>query len=398
MEGRAATAAVGDAAGLRRRRILFVINSLAGGGAERVMATILTHSKDRLASDDIALALLDSDPPAFALPPWLEVIRLDSRRSLLRSVIAIDRLVGRFNADVTISFLTRANIATAVAMLRRRRPFIISERTAKPAHLGGSFRRIVTHALMRLLYRRATRVIAVSRGVAAHLAGAFGVKPGRIAIIANPIDPAALEAAAAQADPVGLAEPYVIAIGRLVSVKNYRLLIEAFGAAAIDCRLVIAGDGPERAALERRVEELGLGDRILFAGWLANPYPTLRKARAFALSSDVEGFPNALVEALALGVPSVATDCRDGPAEILAGTQAGRVTGASVARAGVLAPVGDVFALARALELVVADPTSGRLAGAGRARALDYAAGPIVERYWDIIEAALPRAAAPLAT
>ena len=166
---RAGPAALPRQGQARRSRILFVINSLAGGGAERVMATILANSRAQLGTYDFALALLDSDPHAFALPAWLEVIELDCEGGLVSSIRAVDRLVGSFEADLTVSFLTRSNIATGIAMMRRRRPWIISERTSTPAHLGSSLRRLVTRAVMRWLYPRASRVIAVSSGVAAQL-------------------------------------------------------------------------------------------------------------------------------------------------------------------------------------------------------------------------------------
>ena len=377
-----------------RKRVLFIINSLTGGGAERVMATLLANSKGRLDRYEIALAVLDDVPRAFEMPAWLTIFQLDCKGSILASVTALERVVRDYDPDVALSFLTRANFAIGVPMMKRRRPWIISERTSAPAHLGGAFRRLTTKALMRCIYPRATRVIAVSGGVADKLSGGFSVAASKIAVIPNPVDSEALHTAAAKHDELALDEPYVIAVGRLVSVKNYALLIRAFAKADLPCRLVIAGDGPERNSLRVLADELGVSDRLTMPGWLSNPYPALSHASVFALSSNVEGFPNALVEALALGVPSVATNCKDGPAEILAGSSVDAVPELTVADAGILTPVGDVDSYAEALKLAFDRSLRERLVAEGRERARAYSAPTIVDRYWQVIEAALLQAPA----
>ena len=379
-----------------RRKVLFVINSLAGGGAERVMATLLANSGDRLARHEVALALLDDGPRAFALPPGLQVVQLDCKGATGASIAALDVLVRRFDPDISVSFLTRANLASGLAMLRRRRPWIISERTSTPAHLGSLLRRAGTRAMMRLVYPRASRLIAVSRGVATKLSSSFGVDRARIDVIPNPVDLDAITIAAREAEPpVDMIEPpFVLALGRLVSVKNHALLLRAFARSGVPGRLVIAGSGPERDALLRLARELGIADRLVLPGWLSNPYPAIARARLFALSSDIEGFPNALVEALALGVPAVATDCPDGPAEILAGSPHGSLAGLVAGEAGILVPVGDVGMFARALQLAFEQPLRDRMAAAAPRHAADYAAPGIAGRYWSIIEAELERGAA----
>jgi N-acetylgalactosamine-N,N'-diacetylbacillosaminyl-diphospho-undecaprenol 4-alpha-N-acetylgalactosaminyltransferase len=372
-----------------RKRVLFVINSLTGGGAERVMATLLANSKAWLDRYEIALAVLDDVPRAFDMPEWLRIFQLDCKGSILSSMTALERVVRNYDPDVALSFLTRANFAIAIPMMKRNRPWIISERTSAPAHLGSAFRQLTTKALMRCIYPRATHVIAVSGGVADKLSAGFAVAPAKIAVIPNPVDSDALHAAAAKHNELGLDEPYVIAVGRLVSVKSYQLLIRGFAKAELPCRLVIAGDGPERDSLRALADELGIGDRVVMPGWLSNPYPALKNASAFALSSNVEGFPNALVEALAFGVPSVATNCKDGPAEILAGSSVEAIRGLTVAEAGILAPVGDVDSYAEALKLAFDESLRCRMIAAGRDRACAYSAATIVSRYWDVIESTL---------
>lgn len=374
----------------RRKRVLFVINSLTGGGAERVMTTLLMNSKDRLRRYEIALAVLDDVTSAFEMPDWLRIFQLDCKGGILSSIRSLDQVARDYEPDITLSFLTRANFASCIAMMKRRLPRIISERTSTPAHLGGALRQAVTKLLMRALYPRSTKVIAVSSGVADKIRG-FGVQSNAIEVIPNPVDLKALERASTEPEDLGIEGSYIVAVGRLVSVKNYALLIRAFAAADLPCRLVIAGDGPERDALQALVAKLGVADRVMMPGWLLNPYPLVRNASLFALSSDIEGFPNALVEALALGVPAVATNCKDGPAEILAGRGADAVQALSVEEAGILTPVGDAESYAKALKLAMQAPVLKRMSEAGRERAKDYSAARIVSLYWDVIETELER-------
>ena len=378
-------------AGMPRRRVLFVINSLAGGGAERVMATLLNNSNDWLSRNEIALAVLDEGPRAFALPDWLTILQLDCGGGLVASISGLNHVVRDYQPDVTISFLTRANLASGAVMTNRGKPWIISERTSTPAHLGTRSKQLITRLMMRAIYPRASRVIAVSGGVANKLERGFGVAADKIDVLPNPVDIDALHASALEPDELRLDDPYIIAVGRLVSVKNYRMLLRAFAESKLPCRLVIAGDGPQREALKSLAEQQGIADRVLMPGWLSNPYPALARASVFALSSNVEGFPNALVEALALGVPVVATNCHDGPAEILARRGVDEIAGLTLTDAGILTPVEDAGSYAQALQLAFEESHRKHMVAAGRKRAADYSAPAIAQRYWSVIERALER-------
>lgn len=371
-----------------------MINSLAGGGAERVMTTLLDNSKDWLGRHEIRLAVLDDEGRDFVLPSWLDVVQLDCRHRTVRSIAEVNRTVREWRPDVTVSFLTRANLATVFAMARCRRACIISERTSTSAHLGSGPRQLVTKSLIRLSYPRATRVIAVSTGVAAKLEKDFAVGADRLDVIPNPVDMTRIEIDAQEPQPVAVEGPYIIAVGRLVAVKNYALLIRAFARAKTSAKLVIAGDGPERAALQALAAELGIADRVILPGWVRNPYPLVARASLFALTSNVEGFPNALVEALALGIPVVATNCSEGPAEILASKRIEEVSGVTRVRFGILSPVGDERAFTQALELGLNAKVGGELRAAGPRRARDYAAPAIAGCYWGVIDQVLEQARA----
>lgn len=371
-------------------KILFVINSLAGGGAERVLTTLIGGSRrftDRYA---VEVVLLDREEEAYALPDWVKVERLDSRQSLVRSFMHIWGLIGRAKPALTVSFLTRANVVTAAAMALRSKPFVVSERVNTTAHLNEGAHAKLAKALVRLTYPRANRIVAVSQGVADTLAEDFGVRPDAMVAIANPIAAEAIAARAAELPGFAVDGPYVVAMGRFVPNKNFALAISAFAESGISGRLLILGEGPERERLEALVEELGLQGRVLMPGFAANPYALIGRAAFMALSSNAEGFPNALVEALACGVPVVATDCASGPAEVLevaVGPAPGAV--AVEGRGGLLTPVNDVGSMAEAFQRMQDPALRARLAQAGGQRVLDFTVDRAVDRYWDVIEAAI---------
>jgi glycosyltransferase involved in cell wall biosynthesis len=170
-----------------------------------------------------------------------------------------------------------------------------------------------------------------------------------VEVIFNPvITPALLEAMTAPPPHPWFAEswpPIVLGVGRLRHQKNFPALIDAFAAVkrVRDARLVILGEGPERAALESRVRAHGLEHSVALPGFVDNPYACMARAAVFVLSSAWEGLPTVLIESLAVGTPVVSTDCESGPREILR-------DGAL----GALVPVGDVHALARAITRVLA--------------------------------------------
>ncbi|WP_413740708.1 glycosyltransferase [Sphingomonas sp. Sphisp66] len=350
------------------KRIVFAINSLAGGGAERVLTTLLGGSAPWRNRYDVHLALLDDEPRAYPVPDWVEVHQLDARHKLLPSLKQMRALVDRLSPDATLSFLTRANVANAWAMAGRGRPWLISERVNTSAHLGKGRGAITAKAMVRIAYPRAAHVIAVSEGVVDDLADNFGVARTRMSAIANPIDHDQIAALAAEPPAFTPADPYIVAAGRLVPNKNMALLLRAYARADPGARLVILGEGPERPALERLAASLGIAGRVDMPGFVANPFALLARAQAYAMPSNAEGFPNGLVEAMACGVPVVATNCASGPSEILADRPRSAVTGGIDVDAGALVPTDDVDAFAAALRRVLVEPR--RSACGARARPL----------------------------
>lgn len=373
-----------------------MINSLAGGGAERVMATLLRHSDNRRDRYAMSLALLDEEPSAYAPPDWMPVHHLASGSGMATSARRLRTLVRKERPDLVLSFLTRANVAACLATAGSGIPFVISERVNTSAHLPDGLAGQVSRWLVRRTYPRARRVIAVSDGVADDLSRNFDVAGERIRVIANPVEGDLIRTRAQEQAIKPPDEPYVVAMGRLVPNKNFALLIDAFADAAIPGRLIILGDGPEREALAGRIAERGLGDRVLLPGFLENPFPLIAAADCYVLPSNAEGFPNGLVEAMALGLPVVSTDCASGPSEILAERPRGGLAGLDCAAHGLLVPCNDRSALAEGLRRYQDPAVRRHYAAAARTRADAFSVAASIDLYWEVMEEALADAPVPL--
>ncbi len=371
-----------------RPKILFIINSLTGGGAERVMAALLSHSAGYRDQYDIALALLDNEPQAYEIPDWITVHQLDCGGSLWQSVRQVRALEKSLQPSVTLSFLTRANVANWASRAARRKPWIISERVNTSAHLGHGFSGRLSRSLVSLSYRHATRVIAVSQGVADDLSHNFAVPTNKISVIANPVDITRISRLALEKHPVHTQEPYIVAIGRLVENKNFRLLIDAFSAASVPEKLIIIGDGPLRSVLEKQIADHGLQDRIILTGFISNPFPLLAGAQFFVLPSNAEGFPNGLVEAMSTGTAVVSTNCRSGPSEILAQQSNMTIERMTPVDFGVLVPCDQIDAMADSLHYLQDDVIRKRLARLALARTKDYTPEKAAQHYWHVIGSA----------
>ncbi len=196
---------------------------------------------------------------------------------------------------------------------------------------------------MRVLFPRLHKIICVSEGVVEDTLHITRMPRERVIAIRNPvITPELYRMAEATADHPWLKEkiPLIMGIGRLSPEKDFPTLLRAFGRvrAARPSRLMILGEGPLLPELQALAAELGLAEAVAFPGFCPNPFAYLKQASLFAFSSAWEGSGNVLVEALALGIPSVSTDCPYGPRETLAD-----------GRYGALAPVGDDEALAKAM-------------------------------------------------
>jgi glycosyltransferase involved in cell wall biosynthesis len=372
----------------RPPRLLFVINSLEGGGAERVMASLVAGIGRELPAAEITLALLDNRPERYAVPDSIHVVKLDCNGSVATSGLRLARFARAYRPEVIVSFLTRANIAAVLAARAAGAHCIISERVHTSSHFGSGISAHVYKAVVRRLYRHADTVVSVSDGVARDLADSFGIPSDRLVTINNPVDGPAIERAAEDTPTLDLPDDFALAVGRLVPNKNFAMLIRAYAHADIRPHLVILGEGPERHQLEALARMLSVADRVHLPGYVDNPHAVMRRATLYVSASNAEGFPNAMIEAMVLGQPVVATDCHSGPSEILARQPEGRVTAMTRAENGILVPPDAKDEMVLGLREMMQRETRGYYSARARERAATFDARSAIQRYATIIAAA----------
>ena len=332
-------------------RVGFVLTNLAGGGAEKALLKVGAGLAGR--GHRVELILLEhvvahEPAPGLHLHALTAPGRTASKGWLGKRLAALRlaRLVARLNAEerfrLIVSTLPYADEVALMARLPAHWCRIANTLSAEVARLAASSPARAARRLDRYRAMYGARpLIAVSQGVAADLSFGCRISAPRIEPIPNPFDRAELKRLAAMGAPL-LPKPYLIHAGRFSAQKRHDVLLDAFARLPADRRLVLLAETDPK--LERMIAERGLAERVRIAGFQQNPYPWIAGAELLVLSSDHEGLPNALIEAVALGVPVVSTDCPSGPREILGN-----------AFPQLLAPVGDTAALARAIERALAE-------------------------------------------
>ncbi|WP_067560814.1 glycosyltransferase [Halofilum ochraceum] len=346
-----------------------VLVSYSGdGGVERMINNLVQGLLDAGCVVDV-IVLRNEGGHIYALPAGANVVRLGTRHA----VFALPGLVLYLRRARPRALLAAKDRAGRVAIRARRlagvptRIVVRIGNTLSQSLAGRSrLRRMLRYGPIRRLYPLADAIVAVSQGVADDVVATSGVDRARVAVLPNPVITRELDERARESvDHPWLCEgaaPVILSVGRLTRQKDFPTLLKAFARVRRqrEARLLILGEGEDRRALERLADELGIADALDLAGFAANPYAYMVRADLFVLSSAWEGSPNALTEAMHLGVPVVATDCRSGPREVLDG---GRIAP--------LVPVGDFEAMAAAIVATLDAPPDGatlRVAVAGYTR------------------------------
>jgi len=365
-----------------RITIAFFVHALSGGGAERVVSRVLRHL-DRTRFRPVLILIEKKGVYLEDVPA--DVLILDCGRGAgggrwkwVRTFVGFLRTE---RPDVLMSFLWYAN---AFAVLGRylagaKTRLILSERSTVLGSREGFPEEALRRLAIRFLYRAGERIFVNSDSLRSQFTDHFGFARERVCTIHNPLDIDRIVAQSAEGgNPAseGNRVETIVAMGRFSREKGFDLLLRAMARVRVPAKLLLLGEGKDEKKLRSLAENLEVSANVEFLGFRKNPYPVLRDASVFVLSSRYEGFPNGLAEAMALGVPCVATRCRTGPEELITDSWN-----------GLLVPVEDPEAMAAAIDRLLGDPAlRERLGTAARISVQRYDAGRIVRQYESLIE------------
>lgn len=377
-----------------RRKVFFLVPSSSAGGAEKVVMRILRYlDRNKFKPYLILFEGGDTSSPDLPDDVDIKILKYKSRRyglpylAFMRLALELAALLRKERPDALISFLWYPNLVAILSgfLSGISAKIIISERSTilSPFYEQGAIE-FLRRSIIRFFYPRADMVIVNSRGIGSQLIRIFGYAPEKIIVIYNPVELGnAYENSKEEIYHRWFKEgvPIISSVGRLSREKGLSYLIEATHlliSEGTSCRLMICGNGTEEPELKKLVSDLGISGWVEFLGFQENPYKYLTHSALFVLPSLFEGLPNALLEAMALGVPSIATRCPTGPEEIITDEVN-----------GLLVPPADKKALAEAIKRVLSDSELRRkLADGGKKRADDFSAEKIIKEYETAIEAA----------
>ncbi len=398
------------------KRIAFLAHTLDGGGAERVVSNLSCNLSDEY---EMYVMLLDPDRVVYPykgsiinVNPWCDGSMPIGRYNpmpynmleFIQILYRVRREVMRNNIDLVISFLEVPNFLNMIGLGGHKR--IVSVRN----YMTGKKKDVLGNFGIRMTHMFTERSVAVSKVVKLDLVDNFGGDEGRMEVIYNPVDIEEIRSLAQQ--PIEdehrhiFEGPVIVNMARLAPSKGQKHLVRMLPAvkeSVPDARLLLIGEGPSGEELRRLARELGVEDDVFFIGFQRNPFRYIAMSSVFVLSSYFEGFPNALVEAMACGVPAVSTDCRSGPREILSPDSDPRSITEEVERCphGILVPAWDVDGtkdgadaresmMAEVLVGTLSDGSASRCYGAAAARrAEDFSLEEIVPRWERLIEGLL---------
>lgn len=366
------------------KNILFLAISMNKGGAERVISILLKH----LASNKnlkVYLIMMEKGI-AYDLPSNIEpIILLDKEKSGIRKflelpfvALKIARFAKKNQIDTIVSFLYRPNYINVMSkFFGFKGNSIINIRSTTSRYLNEGFLGKVNLFLIRNLFNKADLIISNSIGVKKDLNNLMNIRTKHLSI-PNPIDITKVKEL--ENSNQGITKQidenvnYIISVGRLIPLKRNKDLLLAFShihEQLDNTKLLLLGDGELKEDLIQYTKELNIVDNVIILGNVDNPFYYLKRSKLFVMTSELEGFPNVLIEAMACGIPVISSNCKSGPAEILKNS-----------KYGLLFDVGDIHSLSEKILKVMRDnELQIKLQRLSHQRALDYDVDKIIKRF-----------------
>jgi glycosyltransferase involved in cell wall biosynthesis len=377
-------------------KLVLLIPHMSDGGAEKILSDLSFN----LGMGELVLVVFQQKQGypfggrliSLDLPPEKHSI-VARMFGFIRRTYRFRRILRREQPDCVISFMGEANFINALAS---RRPILtVHNHLSSVSHLRGRLESRIFDLLLRTLYRRGT-IIAVSDSVKQDLVSHFRLPEKQIVVIRTAVDRQAIQqrAAEAVACPWNSGLPVIITAGRLHPQKGQWHLLRAFAQVRkeMECQLALLGTGELEDYLRGLTKELGIGKDVHFLGWQANPFKFLAKAHVFVLPSVSEGLPLALLEAMACGLPVIATDCAGSSKEIVA-PQGKDEFGILIPLideekyAGMGACIKEERAISEAILSLLRDPDlRHKFISAGPIRLRDFDRAVFLQKYRDVIE------------
>ncbi|MEB2265695.1 glycosyltransferase [Priestia megaterium] len=303
-----------------KRKVMLLMTGLYYGGMERVVFIAQSLIKKEYDVTVVTLYAKDADyEPDFEYidlncPP--KGGKISKSLNVLKRVSKVRKIKNKIKPDIVMSFGTSANFANVLS--KGKEKVVVGIRSYD--WLTNYF---VNYSIDRWTYNRADRVVSVSKLIAQDAERIFTLSKEKSKVLYNPYDVDFIcKKAEEHLDEINLpnTDKLIISVGRLVNQKGFNHLIKAFSLVIQnhpDAHLMIVGHGEKEDELRKLILNLGIQDNVILTGGQSNPYKFMKNANLYALSSVTEGFPNAMVEAMSIGLPILAVDCKSGPREIL---------------------------------------------------------------------------------
>lgn len=339
---------------MRKKKALLFIRALHGGGAQRAMVRYANALSSK--GYDAYILTLDSKG-AFSdeLDVNVKVITLPAKR-ILSAIPRLIMSIRSIRPNVIMVTEPACNIALIIANMLSftKTRLLIREGLFPSVAVKESpyFQTRIAYRLAPILYKRADVIVAIASEMAEDLSEFLSLPRKSITLIPiNPVvTPELYEKAGQEVKHPWMVDkniPVIVGVGRLEAQKDFKTLIKSFCLLRkdVDCKLLILGEGSLRESLSLQISNSGYARDIELLGFCSNPFPYMSNCDVLVLSSRYEGLPNTLIEALACGSPSVSTDCKSGPRDIL-----------DHGKYGYLVPVGDEVMMSIAIKKTIARP------------------------------------------